>query len=963
MRKIISVLLCMLLTLSVFGTVNVSADNAHSGTIDINEAKIYSFDDFWNNRNCGVYENENGTYEYRENTDGSYPRTVIIDTVRLPQTGNGAMIGGKKLDSAKFENDDTGLFKIVFRKISGEGILKVQLQDPQWIKPLFKEVKAEEGWTTVYVPFVFIPDAADLAIRTALHVQKVEIAEVSVYNFKKNISSPALNLYTKEQLDALTERGELADLGDAEKIKFEEAYAQKQPLPALTNPKPDKITVKVNENELQFDVDPTIIDGRTLVPLRKIFESLDCSVEWDDATKTVIAKRGDKEIKLTIGSKVAYINGAEVALDVGAQIIDSRTLVPVRFISEALGEQVEWLDPYKMVKITYKDENGLYKGLAPLVSDVHRKVPTEFTKSKDLSDVIYFTEEDSGKGADLSVGGEQFGGNELIDTATGSKCTVTKTERGTYIIDVPEATTPASNASFVIADFKKALLEKTSTGDVCVMGFNIRTLSGGSEKGVGKITAQIQAGSPSFAKALFEDVSATDVWRPVKLAFQSDTEKSNLSFRTGHYAQKIEISDFKVVNYKDTIKVSDVVSAGDYIYQYPQGAQWREEAYKRIEELRKGDFRVIIKDKDGNIIPDAKVTMDMFEHEFKFGTALTSGVASEKSSTEADRLAENFNAVSESSFLKWELYLKNLGAAKRNMDAAKDAGIKYFRGHSLVWEVKDKTGSGNRMVPEYIDGLMTSKELVDKEVKEWIDYLTEEYRGYVYEWDVFNEIVGHTKFRSLYGDGMLIDWLNWTKAKDPQARLYYNDCYDSPLSKSHEQMFEKMDFLHKNNAPLDGIGLQSHYEGDIASPVDVYNVYERIANNYNYRISVTEFSRSDEDEVTQASYLRDMMIMAFSHKNVDSFYMWGFRDATLYPSCPLYTVDWQPKLGLQIWQDLVYNKWWTDNAEVQSDKDGIATVNGYYGDYDITVEKDGKTKSVMAAFHKGYENILEITLD
>ncbi len=959
MKKLLCVILSLALIISSATVINVSADN-----VDINSAKIYSFDDFWNNKIFGVYENESGTYEYKENADGKYPRTIVVDTVRLPQSGNGAMLGGKTLDPSKIANDDTGLFKIVFRKLSGEGIFKVQLQDPQWIKPLFKEVKAEEEWTTVYVPFVFIPDATGLAIRTALHIQKIEVAEVSIYNFKNTISSPALNLYTKEQLDALTERGELADLGDAEKLKFEEAYAKKQPLPELTNPKPDKITVKVNENELDFDVAPTIIDGRTLVPLRKIFESLDCSVDWDDATKTVTAKRGDKEIRLTIGSKVAYINGAEVTLDVGAQIIDSRTLVPVRFISEALGEKVEWLDPYKMVKITYKNENGLYKGLAPLVSDFHRQVPTEFTKSKDLSDVFYFGEEDSAKGADLSSGGVQFGGNELLDTAsgTGEKTTITKTAEGTYIIDVPAAVEPVSSAVVSVGAFKDALLNNTSTGDVCVMSFNIRTLSGGNEKGVGKITAQIQGG-PQFAKTLFEDVSATSVWRPIKLAFLSDTVMCHLAFRTGHYAQKLEISDFKVVNYKDTIKKSDVVSAGDYIYQYPQGAQWREDAYKRIEELRKGDFRVVVKDKEGNVIPDAKVTFDMFEHEFKFGTALTSGVALENDKTEAIKVSENFNAVSESSFLKWELYLKNLGAAKRNMDAAKNAGVKYFRGHSLVWEVKDKTGSGNRMVPEYIDGLMTSKELVDKEVKEWIDYLTEEYRGYVYEWDVFNEIVGHTKFRSLYGDGMLIDWLNWTKAKDPQARLYYNDCYDSPLSKSHEQMFEKMDFLYKNNAPLDGIGLQSHYEGDIAAPQDVYNVYERIANNYNYRISVTEFSRSDEDEVTQASYLRDMMIMAFSHRNVDSFYMWGFRDKTLYPSCPLYTLDWQPKLGLKVWQDLVYNKWWTDNEVATSGNDGMATIRGYYGDYDVTVEKDGKTKTVMAAFHTGYENVLEIVLD
>ena len=258
MKKLLCVILSLALIISSATVINVSADN-----VDINSAKIYSFDDFWNNKIFGVYENESGTYEYKENADGKYPRTIVVDTVRLPQSGNGAMLSGKTLDPSKIANDDTGLFKIVFRKLSGEGIFKVQLQDPQWIKPLFKEVKAEEEWTTVYVPFVFIPDATGLAIRTALHIQKVEVAEVSIYNFKNTISSPALNLYTKEQLDALTERGELADLGDAEKLKFEEAYAKKQPLPELTNPKPDKITVKVNENELDLK-EKTLTFSKTL---------------------------------------------------------------------------------------------------------------------------------------------------------------------------------------------------------------------------------------------------------------------------------------------------------------------------------------------------------------------------------------------------------------------------------------------------------------------------------------------------------------------------------------------------------------------------------------------------------------------------------------------------------------------------------------------------------------------------
>ena len=65
----------------------------------------------------------------------------------------------------------------------------------------------------------------------------------------------------------------------------------------------------------------------------------------------------------------------------------------------------------------------------------------------------------------------------------------------------------------------------------------------------------------------------------------------------------------------------------------------------------------------------------------------------------------------------------------------------------------------------------------------------------------------------------------------------------------------------------------------------------------------------------------------------------------------------------EILLDLVYNKFWTHNESAQTNNDGQAIINGFYGDYDVTVTTpDGKTQKVMAAFHSGYENELEIIL-
>jgi hypothetical protein len=99
--------------------------------------------------------------------------------------------------------------------------------------------------------------------------------------------------------------------------------------------------VILNGQELVFNVPPVIEQGRTLVPLRVIFEALGANVNWDGRTRTVTATKDGTEIKLIIGGR-AYKNNQPVALDVPAKIVNGRTLVPLRFVSEALGAKVNW---------------------------------------------------------------------------------------------------------------------------------------------------------------------------------------------------------------------------------------------------------------------------------------------------------------------------------------------------------------------------------------------------------------------------------------------------------------------------------------------------------------------------------------------------------------------------------------------------------------------------------------------
>ncbi|WP_052329946.1 stalk domain-containing protein [Thermicanus aegyptius] len=116
-------------------------------------------------------------------------------------------------------------------------------------------------------------------------------------------------------------------------------------------PSQNMIRVYVDGNEIAFDVSPKVVNGRTLVPLRRIFEALDSEITWDGATQTVTAVKEDTKVVLTVGKTKAKKGDKEFTLDVAPTITNGRTLVPLRFVGEALGATVGWDGTSKVVTI------------------------------------------------------------------------------------------------------------------------------------------------------------------------------------------------------------------------------------------------------------------------------------------------------------------------------------------------------------------------------------------------------------------------------------------------------------------------------------------------------------------------------------------------------------------------------------------------------------------------------------
>ncbi len=107
--------------------------------------------------------------------------------------------------------------------------------------------------------------------------------------------------------------------------------------------KHDAIRVSINGYKLDCgETNPFIESGRTLVPMRAIFEALDCEVCYNEKERAVYTVGNGKLVKLVIDSNIAEINGEPCELDVSAKIVNGRTVVPLRFIAETLDKDVDY---------------------------------------------------------------------------------------------------------------------------------------------------------------------------------------------------------------------------------------------------------------------------------------------------------------------------------------------------------------------------------------------------------------------------------------------------------------------------------------------------------------------------------------------------------------------------------------------------------------------------------------------
>jgi len=425
-----------------------------------------------------------------------------------------------------------------------------------------------------------------------------------------------------------------------------------------------------------------------------------------------------------------------------------------------------------------------------------------------------------------------------------------------------------------------------------------------------------------------------------------------------------------------------VILKDSYVGREPD-ASWRSAAAERIEKCRKSDLTALVQDESGKPAANAKVAVRMKRHSFRFGSRIDVKLVNSETE-DARKYRRQFLDLFNYATLNTVYYLQwRTPASARNILNETLKAIPFLkrhrypmRGHTLVWWFKD-------------DNINKSAEQVyDRVIKHINDTAGHPGLAGVFdEWDVQNEPFSNSEIFRKLGREKLAEFFELTHKLDPGAKLFLHECrlisqfHDRDRGERQDFIYDLAKELRDKGVPIHGLGFESHHIQSLAPIPDVLAVLDRFA-ELGLDMQVTEYDvklraaqnaadwnkrwrgpvpTTPELEELEGEYMRDFLTAIFSHPGMNAFIMWGFWDGRQWlHNGPIYRKDWSLKPSGRAYRDLVLNKWWT-NEDGWTCEEGRFTTRGFLGEYEITVEHRGKTKTTKTTLVRE-GNTITITL-
>lgn len=706
----------------------------------------------------------------------------------------------------------------------------------------------------------------------------------------------------------------------------------------------EDINVYFNGNKLNYKNKPYYDNGTLLIPFKETLESFGLTVDYNE----------------TLQKYQSVINEYEITAQKGTGMLEY-DLIPFEFerkLKEA--EDDVYMEAAFFDKVydfaTENRSNGFYiKGKINIKEefDVEAYLASQPTKTYVISPESLFKSKISGK--DL----------------------ITKTE--VEIKDLPGVTRGVELVNLTEPDiYYTTQITMTSESaitenDIIVAEFWAKKIKCIDESGLATFNVVLETLDGKYTKYINKTDTVGD-WTHFRYAFKVPVDIPNkgsqVGFRIGFRLQTIQLADFSFINYGPALDMDKIgggtFATSDY-HGMEEDALWREEAFKRIEKHRVRDINVETVDKDGNPVSDVTVKADMTKSEFIWGTAVDyremfSGRA--RANKFKEKLLENFNSIVLENGMKTATYNPRYVMDTLNYAANNDL---YVRAHAILWD-------NTKYFPDVDPTKLTEKEA--------FDYMCRHASRVIYnigpavnELDAINEPLNNNYFQKKYGKQFAANVLkavnDMVEDVNPDIDIFVNDIMCGLHSNWNNfiQSANLVKSYKELGGRVDGIGIQDHLINS-EYPQDFYNQIDYLT-DYVDKIAITEYdyisgyvNKSITDESVEAKQLKDTLIVAYSHPNVTGFTMWGFTDAAHWRSwAPLYYKTYLPKQeALGYWKEYVQDKWFT-HTSAKTDKDGKAKMRGHRGDYNITIEKDGKEYTTTLVVSENGENKVVAVID
>lgn len=418
----------------------------------------------------------------------------------------------------------------------------------------------------------------------------------------------------------------------------------------------------------------------------------------------------------------------------------------------------------------------------------------------------------------------------------------------------------------------------------------------------------------------------------------------------------------------------------------------------QIEQNRKRNLKVRVKDRDDNPVSGAKIVIRQKSHEFRYGAnifMLDEFENDEKNKIYREEFPKCFNLATVPFY--WSDFEPKQGEPRFSVDSEKiyrrppaDLCVNYCIENGI--EPKCHCLNYDNFIPQWLKDadVDTHKRMLDKRFRE----LSEHYRDVIPSWEVTNETFNSfTRYQSkFYKEDDFVEWSFRTADRYfPTNRLIINDydVFENSYRENRSRYYMQIERLLRNGiAHLDSVGMQFHSffpkeaEKDIAAtrynPVYLYEVLDKYG-QLGKKIQITEmtipaYSDSEEDENIQAELIRNLYTVFFSHPAMEAIIYWNVVDgyAAFAPQGDM-TVgeniyfggirrfDMTEKPASKTIKEL-FTKVWHTETEAVTDENGEVKLRGFCGEYNMEIYSAGKEKNFAATISSKRNNIIEASI-